>query len=72
MSQLKRTNPDGSYTPLATMSKAEWDQMGSTPMSSWAKRVGRRQITVNSQPRIILRGHELKQATKRTIVRKSV
>jgi hypothetical protein len=48
------------------MNKAEWEAVSREPMSTWAKRVGRRQVTVNSQPRIILRGHELKQATKRS------
>lgn len=65
MSQPKRMNSDGTYTPLATLSKAEWTELLAAGMSTWAQRIGRRQVTVNSQPRIVLRGHELKQATKR-------
>lgn len=65
MSQPKRTNSDGTYTPLATMNKSEWEAISREPMSAWASRVGRRQVTVNSQPRIVVRGRQQKRvATK--------
>jgi len=63
MSQLKRNNPDGTYAPLPTMSKAEWAELQTAPMSDWARNIGRRQVTVNSEPRIIVRGQR-KRLTK--------
>lgn len=64
MSQLKRTNPDGSYTPLATMNKAEWDALKSAP-DSLGKRWGKQQLTVNSETRVVIRGRQQKRnATK--------
>ena len=54
--QPKRTNADGTWTPLPMLSKAEWADLNAQPMSDWAKRIGTRQITVNSQPRVIVRG----------------
>jgi len=52
---LKRVNPDGTWTPLATMSKAEWDALGGDPMSTWARGLFTRQITVNSMPCVVKR-----------------
>lgn len=61
MSQLKRLNADGTYTPLATMSKAEWDGLKLAP-DSLGKRWGKQQITVNSQARVVIRGRQSKRA----------
>lgn len=66
MSQPKRVNDDGSYTPIPTMNKAEWDALRSEPMSTWARRIGSRQITVNSAPRIVVRGR-LKRLIKQAL-----
>jgi hypothetical protein len=64
MSQLKRTNPDGSYTPLATMSKIEWTELQESK-DSLGKRWGKQIITVNSQARVVTRGRQQKRsATK--------
>lgn len=65
MSQLKRTNADGSYTPLATMSKAEWVRLLKSAPDSLGKRWGKQQLTVNSQARVVIRGRQPKRtATK--------
>lgn len=61
MSQLKRLNADGTYTPLATMSKAEWDGLKLAP-DSLGKRWGKQQITVNSAPRVVRRGQQKRTA----------
>lgn len=63
MSQLKRLNADGSYTPLATMSKGEWDALKSAP-DSLGKRWGKQQITVNSMARVVRRGQQKRTTTK--------
>jgi len=54
MSNPQIKHKDGTYTPLATLSKAEWYSLNTThKMSDWARNIGRRQITVNSEPRVI-------------------
>lgn len=60
MSQLKRMNPDGSYTPIATMSKAEWDALRAAP-DSLGPRWGKQQITVNSSTHVVIRGRQQKR-----------
>lgn len=63
MSNPKRMNADGSYTPLATMSKAEWDAL-KTASDSLGPRWGKQQITVNSMPRVVRRGQQKRTITK--------
>ena len=54
MSQPKRDNADGTYTPIPTMNKAEWDDLRGLPVT-FPILAFPRQITVNSQPRPIVR-----------------
>lgn len=60
MSNPRRTNLDGSYTPLATMSKAEWDALKTAP-DSLGPRWGKQQITVNSSTHVVIRGRQQKR-----------
>lgn len=62
MSQPRRTNADGTYSPIPTMNRQEWDELRGRPLEF--PRLGSRQVTVNSQPRVIVRGRQKRTATK--------
>jgi hypothetical protein len=55
MSNPQIKHKDGTYQPLATMSIKEWDDLRRAPMSDWAARIGKNQITVNSMACVVLR-----------------
>ena len=47
-------NPDGTYRPVVDL--ATHQEAAATKMSDWARKLFTHQITVNSQPRVIIRG----------------
>jgi hypothetical protein len=62
--QPKQENADGTYTPIPTMNRQEWDALRAEPVSDWAQGLFKRQITVNSAARVIVRGQRKRIITK--------
>jgi hypothetical protein len=52
---------DGSYGVKGTLSMEELHTISTSPMSDWARKLFTHQITINSQPRVIIRGKRVRQ-----------